>query len=258
MCYDDNARPPIPQGQNGTARGEDIVLTAADGNKFSAFVAQPSKPTGPQILIYPDVRGLHQFYKELALRFAEVGVAAIAMDYFGRTAGLTARDDSFEYMPHVQQLRLPTVFADAKAALSHLNSVTGSSASAFTVGFCLGGSLSLYTGTEDMGLTGVIGFYAGLSRQMDEQKGTVLEAADKVKVPVLGLFGGNDPGIPADQVQTLDEQLDKAGVKHEIITYPGTPHSFFDRKFTEFAKESADAWQRILGFIAEQSQIVPS
>ena len=259
MCYDDNARPPIQPGESGSARGEDIVLTAADGNKFSAFVAHPSKPTGPQILIYPDVRGLHQFYKELALRFAEVGVAAVVMDYFGRTAGLTnGRDDSFEYMPHVQQLRLPNVFADAKASLTHLNSITGLSASAFTVGFCLGGSLSLYTGTEDMGLTGVIGFYAGLSRKFDEQKGTVIEAAAKITVPVLGLFGGADQGIPQEQVQQLDEQLDKAGVKHEVIIYPGTPHSFFDRKFTEFAQESADAWQRILGFIEEQSQIVPS
>ncbi|GAC1403065.1 MAG: dienelactone hydrolase family protein [Ktedonobacteraceae bacterium] len=256
MCYDDNARPPIPPGENSTARGEDIVLTAADGNRFSAFAAHPSKPTGSQVVIYPDVRGLHQFYKELALRFAEVGIAAVAMDYFGRTAGLTARNDSFEFWPHVQQLRLPTVFADAKASLAQLQSMTGSSDASFTVGFCLGGSLSLYTGTENMGLTGIIGFYAGLSRQMDEAKGTVLEAADKIRVPVLGLFGGNDPNIPADQIQALDEQLDKAGVQHSIITYPGAPHSFFDRKATEFVRESADAWQRILGFIAEQTQMV--
>ncbi len=258
MCYDDNARPPITPGESGSARGEDMVLTAADGNKFSAFAAHPSKPTGAQVIVYPDVRGLHQFYKELALRFAEAGIAAVAMDYFGRTAGLTGRDDSFEFMPHVQQLRLPTVIADAKASLAQLQSMTSSSDAAFTVGFCLGGSLSLYTGTEDIGLAGVIGFYAGLSRKMDEQKGTVLEAASKIKVPVLGLFGGADQNIPQEQVQQLDEQLDKSGVKHEIVIYPDTPHSFFDRKYTEFAKESADAWQRILGFIEERSQIVPS
>ncbi len=258
MCYDDNSRPPIQPGESGSARGEDVVLTAEDGNKFAAFVGHPSKPTGPQVVIYPDVRGLHQFYKELALRFAEVGIAAVAMDYFGRTAGLTARDDSFEFWPHVQQLRLTNVLADAKASLAHVKSIGGSSDTAFTVGFCLGGSLSLYTGTEDMGLAGVVGFYAGLSRSMDEQKGTVLEAADKIKVPVLGLFGGADQGIPQEQVQQLDKQLDKAGVQHEVVVYPGAPHSFFDRKYTEFAQESADAWQRILGFIEDQSQIVPS
>ncbi len=259
MCYDDNARPPIPPGESGSARGEDIVLTATDGNKFSAFAAHPSKPTGAQIIVYPDVRGLHQFYKELALRFAEVGIAAVAIDYFGRTAGLTGRDDTFEFWPHVQQLAAKNVYTDARAALDYLKTNVGTASGAsFTVGFCLGGSLSLYTGSENMGLAGVIGFYAGLSRTMDDSKGTVLEAADKIKVPVLGLFGGADANIPAEQVQQLDEQLDKAGVQHSIITYPGAPHSFFDRKATEFAKESADAWERILGFIEEQSQIVPS
>lgn len=250
MCYDDNARPPIPPGESGTARGEDAVLTAADGNQFAAYVALPDKPIGAQVLIYPDVRGLHQFYKELASRFAEVGIGAVAMDYFGRTAGLTSRDDSFDFWPHVRQLQLPTVFADARAALSHLHTVMGKNQPAFTVGFCMGGSLSLYTGTEDFELAGIIGFYAGLSRDMGGGKGSVLEASQKIKYPVLGLFGGADQGIPAEQVQTFEENLDKAGVEHQIVIYPGAPHSFFDRQATKFANESADAWKRVLGFIA--------
>src|SRR5260221_1708653 len=85
MCYDDNARPPIPPGAGGTAQGEDIVLTPADGNRFAAYAAQPGSPTGAQILIFPDVRGLHQFYKELALRLAMVGLIAVSMDHFSRS-----------------------------------------------------------------------------------------------------------------------------------------------------------------------------
>jgi len=255
MCYDDNARPPLPPGESGSARGEDIVLTAADGNRFSAFAAHPSTPTGAQIVIYPDVRGLHQFYKELALRFAEIGIAAVAIDYFGRTAGLTARDDSFEFRPHIQKMSAKNVYTDARAALDYLRLHVGSANNtSFTVGFCMGGSMSLYTGSEDLGLDGVIAFYAGLSRSMDDTKGSVLESADKIRVPVLGLFGGADQGIPPEQVKELDEQLDKAGVSHEIISYPGAPHSFFDRQAVKFANESADAWQRVLSFIAEQSQ----
>src|SRR5512143_3892160 len=106
MCYDSDAQPPYPPISGGAADGKDIVLSA--------------QPTGPQVLIYPDVRGLHQFYKELALRFAEVGVRALAIDYFGRTAGLTPRDDSFECMPHVRKMTIPTLFADVTAALAHL------------------------------------------------------------------------------------------------------------------------------------------
>ena len=56
-------------------------------------------------MILPDVRGLYRFYEELALRFAERGYAAVAFDYFGRTAGVEKRDDDFEYMEHVQQTR---------------------------------------------------------------------------------------------------------------------------------------------------------
>jgi carboxymethylenebutenolidase len=71
MCYDDNAIPPTPPGSAGAARGEDLVLMApSDGNRFYAYFAFPEQPSNAQILIYPDVRGLHKFYKELALRFA--------------------------------------------------------------------------------------------------------------------------------------------------------------------------------------------
>src|SRR2546426_4649772 len=134
MCYDDNARPPIPPGAGGTAQGEEIVLTAADGNRFAAYAARSGNPMGAQIVIYPDVRGLHQFYKELALRFAEVGIDAVAIDYFGRTAGISSRDDSFEYMPHVQQIRLETFFADVAAALAYLRLGEGVHRFTFTSG----------------------------------------------------------------------------------------------------------------------------
>src|SRR5579885_1685391 len=120
MCYDDNARPPVPPGANGGARGEDIVLTAADGNRFAAYAAHPEHPTGARILIFPDVRGLHQFYKDLALRFAETGVTALAIDYFGRTAGLTDRSEAFEFWPHVQQLNVQNILSDITASLAYL------------------------------------------------------------------------------------------------------------------------------------------
>ena len=86
MCYDSKSQPPVPPGASQPAHGEDIILKSADGASFSAYVAHAGRPTASQVIIYPDVRGLHQFYKELALRFAEVGVNALAIDYFGRTA----------------------------------------------------------------------------------------------------------------------------------------------------------------------------
>ncbi len=86
----------------------------------------------------------------------------------------------------------------------------------------------------------------------------MLVAAETIRVPVLGFFGSNDSLVPNDQVQQLDENLDRAGIEHLIITYPDAQHNFFDRKANEFAQESADSWKRILGFINEQSRIIPS
>src|SRR3954469_23906691 len=196
MCYDDNARPPVPEGANGAAHGEDLVLEAADGNRFAAYLATPSAPASAQVLILPDIRGLHQFYKDLALRFAEIGVAAIAMDYFGRTAGLTARDDSFEFMPHVQQAKPATIFADAAASLAHMRGQAGDDKASFSVGFCFGGALSFLCGTQDLGLTGVIGFYAVMVRDFGNR--TLLNRAGTIRTPALGLFCGADQVIPAD------------------------------------------------------------
>jgi carboxymethylenebutenolidase len=255
MCYDDNARPPVPPGSTGQGVGEDIILTAADGNRFSAFLASPNYATDTQIIIYPDVRGLHRFYKELALRFADVGVTALTFDYFGRTAGLTSRDEPFEYMPHVQQMQPEGLLHDLKAVKAHLDQVAVSPKPTFTMGFCMGGSLVLLTGTNpDFGFAGIIPFYSGLGRKLGA--GTVLEEARNVRYPVLGLYGGADAGIPESDLKQLDEKLDIAGVEHEIVIYPGAPHSFFDRRAEDFAEASANAWQRTLDFIAKHKQPV--
>lgn len=249
MCYDDNARPPEPPGAKGMAHGADLVLTASDGNQFMAYEAQPEQPADAQVIIYPDIRGLHQFYKELALRFAESGIHAIAIDYFGRTAGLTSRDDSFEFMPHVQQLRVENFFQDVHAALAHLHENGGSERATFPLGFCMGGSLSLLSGTKpDFQFSGLIAFYAGMSRDFGGY-GTVLEHVNEIKYPVLGLFGGADQGIPVEQVHQLEQCLKTTGIENKVIIYPGAPHSFFDRRSTDFADASADAWKQVLSFI---------
>jgi carboxymethylenebutenolidase len=250
MCYDDNARPPLPPGASGQAHGEDLVLTGEDGNSFAAYLARPSQPGGAQIIIYPDVRGLHQFYKDLALRFAETGVTALAIDYFGRTAGLSARNDQFEYMPHVQQMTFPLFLQDVRAALACLESGKPT----FIVGFCMGGSLVLLSaGKQNLGLSGAIGFYAGLSRHFFGTDGSVLDESVRVQTPLLGLFGGADQGIPVEQVQQLDENLDRAGVEHQIVIYEDAPHSFFDRRAADYAAASSDAWTKMLAFIEQYS-----
>ncbi|MDQ6695063.1 MAG: dienelactone hydrolase family protein [Chloroflexota bacterium] len=253
MCYDDTARPPAPEGQAGETSHEDVELTSADGNRFAAYMARSASPAGAQVLIYPDVRGLHGFYRALADRFAEQGIDALAIDYFGRTAGQAPRDDAFEFMPHVQQMIFPQFISDVTAALDYLQHGERAGRPTFVVGFCMGGTLTLLTGTQQFKLAGLIPFYSGFSRKFEGYGRTALEAAQEIHYPLLGLYGGADQGIPVEQVNELDARLDKANVEHTIVIYPGAPHSFFDRKATDFAEASADSWKRILAFISAHS-----
>ncbi len=120
MCFDVDSAPPVPRIAGAAVSHDDLTLTAADGNTFAAFLATPEEPARTGVVILPDVRGLYHFYEELALRFAERGYAAIAFDYFGRTAGTAKRDDDFEYRPHVEQTTPEGVMADTAAAAARL------------------------------------------------------------------------------------------------------------------------------------------
>ncbi|SRR5579884_1893167 len=252
MCHDENAHPPIPAAQSGSVTGQDLVLQAADGKRFAAYFARAQQPDGAQVLIYPDVRGVHQFYKELALRFAENGITALAIDYFGRTAGLEPRDLSGHEV-HLQQLRPATFFADVTAGLNYLRTGERAQQATFVVGFCLGGALSFYTATEPaFDLAGVVGFYAGVGLNIGNE--TFLEASKRISVPLLGLFGGADSFVPNEQVEVLDHNLNQNHIEHEIVVYPGAPHSFFDHSAEQFAEASSDAWQRVLSFIAAHTK----
>jgi carboxymethylenebutenolidase len=255
MCFDFDASPPdLPADlvlpvMAGGAAAELLELTSADGTRFSAALAEAPDGAAPGIVILPDVRGLYRFYVELAERFAQAGHHAIAIDYFGRTAGTGERGEDFEYMPHVVQTRVAQVQADALAALQALRERTGVS-SAATVGFCFGGSQSFAAGTSAaLGLARVVGFYGALQPRREGSPAPI-ELAPQIRCPVLGLFGGADEGIPPDQIEAFERALEDGGVEHDIHVYPGAPHSFFDRKFAEHAEACEDAWRRTLAFLS--------
>ena len=250
MCYDDLAQPPLPPGQTETTTSEDLVLTASDGNRLSAFAAYPTRPAKALVAIFGDAGGLSPFYRSLAIRFAEVGIAAIAMDHYGRSAGLaTVRDGSFDFMPHLRQLTLHGLLADSEAALNYLRSQVNPPTATFTVGFCMGGALSFLNGVGDVRLAGVIGFYAFSGKAAFFDDHSFLDSTEQITCPVLGLFGDADTVIPVSDVQLFDERLDTAGVEHEIVLYADAPHGFFELGRPEFADASANAWERVLAFI---------
>ena len=251
MCHDLDSRPPIAPIAGGALDGERLELVANDGNGLAAFRARPAEPSGAGIVILPDVRGLHPFYEELALRFAEHGVDAIALDYFGRTAGTGKRGDAFEHMPHVEQTTWAGISADIAAGVESLRG--DGIDRVFTIGFCMGGRMSFLASTLGLDLAGVIGMYGTLQGPWRNDAPAPLDRLDDIAAPVLGQFGGADQSITPDAVAAFDRGLTERGIDHRIVTYPGAPHSFFDRKAVEFAQESAAAWDEILAFIRGQS-----
>ena len=255
MCYAYDAKPPIAPLAGAAIDSERITLESADGTRFMAFHARAEERGGPAMVVLPDVRGLYPFYEELALRFAEQGVDCITIDYFGRTTSLgSSRDDEFEFMDHIKQTRMDTVAADVGAAVAALRGQGPADRAIFTVGFCFGGAHSWMQATAGHGLAGVIGFYGRpVGFHLGVEPESPVDHVEEFECPVLGLMGGEDQGIPPESVQAFDEALTKAGVEHELVTYEGAPHSFFDRHQERFQDTSDDAWKRVLALIEAHS-----
>lgn len=249
MCVPADAEPPISAREGVNVQTRDLTLTSADGTPFAAYFAAAPSPTGAGIVVMPDIRGLFHFYEELAVRFAEQGINAVTIDYFGRTAGVAKRDGDFPWQEHIPLTKAQQITEDVAAAVAYLRSAEGGANTAiFTVGFCFGGSNSWLQAAGGHGLAGAIGFYGRPGDNRDGTPGPAARAGE-FKAPILALMGGADQGIPQEQVDQLEQALEAAGVEHEVVVYPGAPHSFFDRTYEQFASESADAWRRCLEFI---------
>jgi carboxymethylenebutenolidase len=195
------------------------------------------------MVILPDVRGLHTFYKELALRFAEAGLHTVAFDYFGRTAGLTGRDEDFSFREHVEQTQPDQIAADTGAAVAWLRQQAGVG-SVFTVGFCFGGSNSWAQAAAGHDLAGSIGFYG--------QPARVADLVPMMRSPLQLLAAGAD-FTPVEAVEAFAGEARAAGVDVDLHVFPGAPHSFFDRSFAEHRDACDEAWRRMLSFIERNS-----
>jgi carboxymethylenebutenolidase len=251
MCFDEDSSPPIRVISGAAVSHDDLVLEASDGNRFAAFVATPEESAAIGVVVLPDVRGLYRFYEELALRFAERGMAAVAVDYFGRTAGIEKRENEWDFRTHVEQTTPAGVQADVRAAVEELR--RRGCGAIFAVGFCFGGRNAWLSAAGGHDLAGAVGFY-GTSGERNGTPGPA-QLAGEIDCPILALQAGDDQMITAEQNAEFERALRDAGVDYELVTYDGAPHSFFDRKQEEFAQASEDAWQRVLAFIEQHSAV---
>ena len=243
MCFELDSEPPILRISGAAVSHDDLVLESEDGTRFAAFQALPDGDLSTGVVILPDVRGLYRFYEELALRFAERGHAAVAFDYFGRTAGVDKRPDDWDYMPLVQELTLEQAMEDTGTCIRHL--LAQGCTSLFTVGFCMGGSYSWVATAFHGELNGAVGFYGRPSR--------ALPLVAQMRAPILALQGGADQAISHEDNVEFEQALTESGKDYELVEFEGAPHSFFDRKQEEFQAASDQALQRTLDFIESHS-----
>ncbi|MGY1814457.1 dienelactone hydrolase family protein [Blastococcus sp. SYSU D00820] len=244
MCHDPDSRPPAPPQRADVAERGLLTLVAADATAFAAAYAAPAGEARAGVVVLPDIRGLHPYYVALTERFAEAGVPAVAIDWFGRTAGVPdsgTRDQDFDWQTHIPQTTAAGIDADLAAAIAYLRERTRPDLPVVTVGFCFGGSHSWRQAGGRLDLAGCAGFYG--------RPAMVGEAAGRAHLPTLMVIAGADAATPVEEQLALADAMRAAGADVETAVYDGAPHSFFDRAAADWADASADAWRHVLGLL---------
>jgi carboxymethylenebutenolidase len=237
MCFPDGSLAPRAPFAGTAGDDRPLELTSADGTRLLAHECRAASPTGIGVVVLPDVRGLHAYYRDLTVRLAEAGWDAVALDYFGRTAASEDRSDDFPFMDHVMQTRPETIAADVQAGVEHLRALGAQQV--FTLGFCFGGSFSWRQSGDTPGLAGCVGFYGRPER--------VGERLDHMTAPLLMLQAGADPHIPVPDAEQLAERVP---VPARLHVFDGLPHSFFDRTAPQHAAACDQAWLLIRDFVS--------
>jgi carboxymethylenebutenolidase len=236
-------------------REEERTIRAGDGADLREFLALPA--TGFRrgaVLIIHDIWGYTDFYKDLARRITQHGHAAALVDFFGRQGDLpesmrapertgTKPDAMARAVQRAQQLSDERFLADMQTAVDDLLARGASSVAAW--GFCMGGRLAYVAAGRVRGLAGVVAYYGHL--QAEPGRLSPLRLAGEIKIPLLGIFGGADPGIPAEQIAAFKDGL-KAD--EEIVVYPDAPHGFLRYGATQHQVVIDDALQRTFRFLS--------
>src|SRR3989440_3076135 len=234
---------------------EERTLRAGDGTALREFVALPV--TGFRrgaVLIIHDVWGYTDFYKDLARRITDQGHAAALVDFFGRQGDLPESMRAPEKtgskpeavgraMQRAQQLSDERFLADMQTAVDDLRARGADRVAGW--GFCMGGRLAYLAAARVRGLAGIVAYYGFL--QAEPGRLSPLQLASEIHVPVLWIFGGADPGIPADQIAAFRDALNN---DKELVTYPHAPHGFLRYGATAHKAAIDDALARTFRFLA--------
>ncbi|HXC52929.1 MAG TPA: dienelactone hydrolase family protein [Candidatus Limnocylindrales bacterium] len=226
-----------------------------------AYLSRPSDDGNrsrlPGVLVYQEIFGVNHHIKSVADRVAAEGYVALAPELFYRTApgielGYDA-DGLARGIGLMQQVRPQEIQADVSAAYDWLrgrSDVGGKGIGA--IGFCFGGHMAYRTACE-LPIAAAASFYGGgIAGGMGPGPATV-ELTPKIKGRIACFFGENDGYIPASDVEKIRSALEAAGVRHEVVVYPGVGHGFFCDERPDYDEKSAtDAWRRVVSLFKDE------
>jgi carboxymethylenebutenolidase len=220
----------------------DRITFKSNGGTTVGYLARPSKP-GPGVVVIQEWWGLVPHIEDIVNRFAAAGFVALAPDLFhGRIA--RSPDEAGKMM---MALKIDEAATDLAGAIHYLKEGGGAAgAKVGTVGFCMGGALSLYAACLNSDVGACVVFYGGHPN--------VKPNIAALQAPVLGIFAGRDTFVSPQVVADLDQKLTAAHKRHEFHTYQNTQHAFFNdaRPEVHDAAASADAWQKTLDFFRRE------
>jgi len=232
-----------------TAR--DIQL-AVGGTMIPAYDARPeAQGRYPVVVVISGFTGNSEHHKDVVRRFAHAGFYAISPELFHREGGMQGKN--FQEMGRIASgITRAQYLGDIRAAADHAKQQSWARANRLGVtGFCGGGALTLHVTAEYPGVMAAVPWYGHLKRTYSDAPGVdAFNLVDRIKAPVLGLYGDADTGIPSDDVKRFEAELKKRNPSVEFVLYPGAPHAFFsDDRPQVYKKEAAeDAWKRCLAF----------
>jgi carboxymethylenebutenolidase len=223
----------------GAIVGE-LVEFASNGGETGGYLAVPETGSGPGVVVLQEWWGLVDHIKNVCDRFAREGFVALAPDLFhGKTT--KSPDEAGKLM---MALRIDQAEADLKGAIEYLldhNATTADKVG--TVGFCMGGALSLYAATKNPQVGACVVFYGGHPN--------VKPDLPNLQAPVLGIYAERDGFVTPALVHELEQKLKALNKQIEAIIYPDTDHAFFNDSRPEVYNEKAatDAWRRTIEFL---------
>ena len=222
------------------------------GGSLPAYYARPAKGTKfPVVIVNEEIFGVHEYIKDVCRRLAKAGYLAVATEYYARIGDLSKMTDVKQIIADVISKEPDAQYmadADATVAWAALNK--GDIARLGVTGFCRGGRMSWLFAAHHPNVKAAVAWYGPLGGAPSPiQPATATDYADRLRCPLLGLYGGQDPGIPVDAVKAAEAKAKAAKKTVEIVIYPDAPHGFHADYRPSYRKDAAeDGWKRMLAW----------